>query len=654
MNSQNYQNSLIAKAVQSIVTNYNSSIAIMDGLLYRQRDTIRMIEFYTNSQYLGGNKDELGREKPFYNIVNGMCDVENAAKDIDTKNVTATSDDGNHYTQSFLISKDLYEWMKESDFAKTLNDMRDTHTRYGSLLVKKCMEKDEDGNAELKIDIPEWKNVITDQIQIEGSPIIECHYMTPTEMMKMTSWENVEEAIKNAKSLGYTTRIPVYEVRGEFPLSFFKEMAGKEYSDKDEKTFTRQLYYLAGQYGQPNNMGQQDANTMYSLGQLTPLYWENNTENVYKYLARKKRAGRAFGVGVVEEGEEAQVGTNDAALMQFRAMEFTSKVIGQTASKKLKGRNMLTEVDNGTILEHEDNRPISPVQLLPSGGLQQYNNLMIQWFTQFERTTSAYSAQRGESPTSRTSAKLQAAVLGQSGSVMNNIREEFGIFITEIIEDWVLPFLGKKLNTEHILAHEFSLSELQEIDRNFSISTANDMAKSEILSGNIVSAEQYSGFMQQADEMVKRTKATRFLTVPKDYYKKAESKITFNITGEQKDKAASIEALMGVMEMYASNPQIINDPVLTQIFMQIVELSGAGLSPVNLIGAIQERAKQQAQAAQAGQQNADKVSESINYKDLPPDGQRQMAAKVGIDIKPTTPVAQQPTQPQQQMPQATA
>lgn len=641
MNSQNYQNSLIAKAVQSIVTNYNSSIAIMDGLLYRQRDTVRMIEFYTNSQYLGGNKDELDREKPFYNIVNGMCDVENAAKDIDTKNVTATSDDGNHYTQSFLISKDLYQWMKATNFAKTLNDMRDTHTRYGSLLVKKCIERDEDGKKQLKIGIPEWKNVITDQIDIHGSPIIECHYMTPTQMLKKTSWENVQEAIANAKSLGFTTRIPVYEVRGEFPVAFFKEMDGKEYSEKDEKTFTRQLYYFAGQYGQPNNMGQQDANTMYSLGQLTPLYWENNTEDVYKYLARKKRAGRGFGVGVVEEGEEAQIGTNDAALMQFRAMEFTSKVIGQTASKKLKGRNMLTEVDNGTILEHEDNRPITPVQLLPSGGLQQYNNLMVQWFTQFERTTSAYSAQRGESPSSRTSAKLQAAVLGQSGSVMSNIREEFGIFVTEIIEDWVLDFLGEELNTEHILSHEFSLSELQEIDRNFAISTANQMAKDEILSGNIVGAEQYAGFMQQADELVKRTKATRFLKVPKDYYKKAQSKITFNITGEQKDRAAAIEALMGIMEMYASNPQIITDPVLTQIFMQLVELSGSGLSPVNLIGAIQERAKQQAEAAQQGQQGSGKISESINFKDLPPDGQRQMAAKVGIDIQPTAQVAQQ-------------
>jgi hypothetical protein len=40
------------------------------------------------------------------------------------------------------------------------------------------------------------------------------------------------------------------------------------------------------------------------------------------------------------------------------------------------------------------------------------------------------------------------------------------------------------------------------------------------------------------------------------------------------------------------------------------------------------------QAAQAGQQQGKPPSESINYKDLPPEGQQQMAAQVGIKIDP--------------------
>ena len=130
----------IGEELSLIKRNYVTSINIVTGLTFKQRDLITVIEFYSNSRYLNGMKDELGRDKPFYNIVNAICDVENAAKDIDTKDITVTSDDPQHYTEAFLMSKDIYQWMKKVNFGKTLNDMRDTHTRYGSLLVKKVMK----------------------------------------------------------------------------------------------------------------------------------------------------------------------------------------------------------------------------------------------------------------------------------------------------------------------------------------------------------------------------------------------------------------------------------------------------------------------------------------------------------------------------------
>lgn len=618
----------ICSELENINKNYNTPINIVQGLPFKQKDLIRVIEYYSNSKYLNGQLDELGREKPFYNIINAMCDVENAAKDIDTKDITATSDDGQHYVESFLLTKDLYEWMKEVNFGKTLNDMRDNHTRYGSLLVKKCFENDEDGEKVLKLEMPEWKNLVTDQIDIANGAIVECHYMTLKEIMDKTSWDKdyVKNLVSKINDMDYTRRIPVYEVRGYFPVSFIKELDEKEVTDKDKTTFTYQLYYLAV----PNVYEKKAEAGEIIGGKLIPLYWENNTEKVYKFLARKKKAGRGFGVGVSEEGEEAQVWTNDTVLKQFRAMEFTTKVVGQTASKKLKGRNLLNEVDDGAILEHEDNKPITALSLLPAGGLNQYAGLISQWFTQFERATSAYSAQRGESPTSRTSAKLQTTVLQQSGSVMANIRQDLGIFLTEIFEDWVLPYLSKKLNAEHILAHDFSLSELAEIDKNFSTNVANDMAKEKILSGEIVTMEEYAQFQEQAKATIQKTKASRFLNVPKNYYKKVKPKITFNITGEQQDKRAVSEVLINIMKIYVSNPQLILDPVLTQIFMKIVEVSGAGISPVTLIGALQARAEE----AQKNKETGGKVSESINFKDLPPEGKVQLAAQAGIKINP--------------------
>lgn len=584
----------IFKDLEQIKINYDTTIQLQDGLPFSQKQTIRMIDFYSNSKYLNLQTDELGLDKPFYNIVNAMCDVENAAKDLDTKDISVTSDDPEHYTESFLMSKDIYEWMKEVNFAKTLNEMRDADTRYGSLLVKKVIYTDEDGQKQLKLEIPEWKNVITDQVDIENGAIVEVHWMTPTEMLKMDSWNktNVKNAIRNVrKQNGNGKRIPVYEVRGEFPRSYIKELDGKK-ADPEDIDFSYQLYYIAGDYSEQFNQQNNASSTTFTT-KLIPLYWEDDTERVYRYKARKKKAGRDFGVGVIEEGEQAQIETNDAVLNQKRAMRYTSKVIGQTASKKLKGRNMMTEVDDGSILEHEDGKPIVPLQLLPAGGLGQYESVIQQWFGQFERATSAYAMQRGEVTTKNF--RLQSMALQQSGAVFNDLQEDLGIFITEIFMDWILPYLGKRINTTHILAHEFSMDELREIDKSFATDYANATALNLILSGQIVTSDDYAQFMQIGDDHIKKTKTSRFLQVPKDYYKKMKANITINVTGEQKNKSAVLESLntlaVTYMNFAKSGISLADDPFLTQIFARLVELSGSGISPIAFMGAVQEQAK---------------------------------------------------------------
>lgn len=587
----------IFNEIEQIKIEYDKAIPIMDGLNFSQKERIRMIEFYSNSRYLNGQKDELGRDKPFKQISNAVVDTENAAKDIDTKDITITSDDPNHYTESMLMSKDIYQWMKTANFAKTLNKMIDTDSRYGSLLVKKVMVE-RDGKEDIDIQIPEWKNVITDQVDIINSPIIEVHYMTASQIMRKDGWhkDKVQEAVRMLGKEKSTKRIPVFEVRGDFPKYYIDMMDGgtEDSADLTSTDFSYQLYYIAG----AADSFEKGVSSISFTDKLIPLYWEDDTERVYKYKARKERSGRAFGVGVVEEGEEAQVGTNDAVLKQQRAMEYTTKVIGQSASKKLKGRNMLTETDDGQILEHEDGKPITALNLLPSGGLNQYIELQNQWYDQFEKTTAAYSAQRGETPPSGTPFRLQATMLQQSSSVFQKLQEDMGIFINEIFTDWILPFKAKQLNQEHILAHEFSPNELRDIDKNFATHTANQKAIDLILSGKIVDSEQYQAFLDGADSFIKGTKEKRFIKIPKDYYKNMTAKISINITGESKNKAAILESLTSILSTYASNPAIASDPVANEIFMRLVELSGAGISPVTLSSAMQQSAKN-AQAMQA-------------------------------------------------------
>lgn len=568
----------IQQELDKIKINYDKTIDLVDGLPFSQKKQIRTIEFYNNSKYLNGQRDELEREKPFFNILNAICDVENTAKDLDTKDIQVTSDDANHYLGSFLLSKDIYVWMKETNFAKTLNDMRDIHTRYGSLLVKKVMK-----NGVLTLELPEWKNTITDQVDIVKGAKIEIHWMTANEISKMTEWKNLDKVLDKLKDGGSSKRIPVYEIRGDFSKATLKDCAGQKYTKSDEREYSHQLYYIVGNPTESGSKATLEGNI--------PVYWEDDTEESYKYLARKPKAGRAFGVGVMEEGEEAQVWTNDAVLKQARAMEYTTKVIGQTASKKLKGRNLLTETGDGTILEHEENKPITSLSLLPSGGLNQYSMLINQWYDQLQKTTSAYAAQRGDTPPSGTPFRLQATVLQQSNNVFKTLQQEMGIFITEIIEDWIMPYLATKLNKEHILSYDFSPEELKEIDNKFSASWANQQVIEAVLDGKIVTRADYDTWLDGADMFIKQTKSQRFIEIPKDFYKNLKAKITVNVTGEQRNKAATLESLNNILITYASNPNLAQDPIASQLLTRIIELSGAGISPISITGAINEKAK---------------------------------------------------------------
>lgn len=594
----------IKRELEIIKGNYDKTIELVSGLHFSQKKLINTIEFYTNSRYLNGNKDELGREKPFYNILNGICDVENAAKDLDTKDITVTSDDGNHYLEAFLLSKDIQVWMKEVNFGKTLNDIRDTDTRYGSVLAKKVL-KEKDGKKILQIELPEWKNMITDQVDILPGAKVEVHFLTASQLIKMGEWKNIDKVLDKLKDQGSNKRVPVYEIRGNFPKSIIKEVEGEynntpvKITEKDKTTYSDQLYYIAGN---PTESGESNF-----LDTLCVLYWEDDTDKVYKYKARKKRSGRDFGVGVFEEGEEAQVWTNDAVLKQFRAMEYTTKVVMQSASKKLKGRNLLTETDDGITLETEDGKPITPINFLPSGGLQQYNNLILQWNSQLEKTTSSYAAQRGETPPSGTPYRLEAAVINQSNSVFVNLLEDLGIFVGEIFNDWIMPYLATRMNQEHILAYEFSAEELKEIDKNFSTRQANEKAAEMILQGKIVTQEEYDGFLQSADTFIKGTKGQRFIQIPKNFYKNLKAKVTVNITGEQKNKAAVLESLNSVLITYMnalkSGVNLGQDPVFTLLLNEIIETSGAGISPVAITSAISENSsKMQAQQQMMQQQ----------------------------------------------------
>jgi hypothetical protein len=543
-----YKQIMITNKLKTIKDNYfEKSIELVDGLHYNQADTLKKIEYYWNSRYMNGQRDELGRIKPFYNISKFRVNVATRATDLDVKDVRITSDNPDDRVRSMILNHELKNWFKRNQFSKLLNDFGKNRAKYGGALIKK-IKKDKD----IKIELVEWKNVICNPSDIEDF-IVEVHYMSPSDLLKKKDvWDNIDEAIEKSKKKNKKNsenKIEVYEMHGEFAESLFEEGG-------DENTYKRMMFILTDDF---------------------ILFKEEEKESPYKYLAWDNVAGRVLGVGIVEDGFEAQMWTNDAIIAEKNVMDLAGKVFIKTNSRTL-GNNIISDMENGQVISLQEGEDANIMNLVPSS-LPQFQNLVEKWNQQYERATNTFDAVSGETMPSGTPLGSLAIQSAQSSSFFDYRREEAGIFWSKVLTEWVLPDLIKSINQEHILNSDYSFEELKLIDERFSIYNANQRAKEEILSGKILSNENYEQFIEEYLAFISQTGNERYIKVPKDYFKDFNKNITIDITGESRNKQTMLQSLDNVLAKISANPTLLQDPNAIQILNEMLELTGVKFFP---------------------------------------------------------------------------
>lgn len=553
-------NKLFKKVNQIIKSYENDTIEIVDGLDYNQKRILDKVEYYWNSRYLNNQRDDLGRVKPFYNISKFRTNVATRATDLDVKDIRIEADKPNDRVKSMLLNHEIYKWMKETNLSKTLNEFGATRAKYGGVLLKKTKK-----DGKLKLEIVPWKNGITDQVNIMDGVIIERHYMSPIELAKkMDVWDNVKEAIELAEkedkngSKRTEEKVPVFEVHGEFeeedlPKEVLETLGITE--PKDD-VYHQLMFIIAGEEG----------------GKQVLLYHEKEDELPYKYLAWDNVYGRALGIGIVEDGFEAQMWTNDAIIAEKNVMDLAGKVFIKTNAKTL-GNNAISDMPNGMVIELNDGEDANLLNLLPSS-IPQFQNLVDKWNQQYERATNTFEAVTGETLPANTPLGSVAIQSSQASSFFDYRREEAGIFWTEVFTEWVLPYVAKQINKEHILASDFSAEELAYIDENFATYQANQMAKDAILSGRIITQEDLDQFIEFQLQFLQKDGKRRYIDIPKDYWKDFEAKVTIDPTGEKKNKQTALQSLDNIFVKIASNPTILQNPDLVKTLNQMLEMSG--------------------------------------------------------------------------------
>ena len=584
------------KEVNEIIKSYeNDTIEIVDGLDYNQKRILDKVEYYWNSRYLNNQRDELGRIKPFYNISKFRTNVATRATDLDVKDIRVEADDPKDRVRSMLLNHEIYKWMKETNLSKTLNEFGHTRAKYGGALLKKTKK-----DGKLKLEIVPWKNVITDQVNLMEGVIIERHYMSPVELAKkMDVWENVKDAIeladeKDKNSKRTEEKVSIFEVHGEFEEEYLPKNVLETLGIKEAKddVYHRLMFIIAGK----------------DEGKQVLLYHEEEKELPYKYLAWDNVYGRALGVGLVEDGFEAQMWTNDAVIAEKNIMDLAGKVFIKTNAKTL-GNNAISDMPNGMVIELNDGEDANLLNLLPSS-MPQFQNLVDKWNQQYERATNTFEAVTGETLPANTPLGSVAIQSSQASSFFDYRREEAGIFWTEVFTEWVLPYIAKQINREHILASDFSAEELAYIDENFATSQTNQMAKDVILSGRIITQEDLDRYVEFITQTLQKDGKRRYIEVPKDYFKDFEAKVTIDPTGEKKNKQTALQSLDNVFVKIASNPTILQNPDLVKTLNQMLEISGLNYINFKPVAPMPVESKNVPQSTQ-GQGAVQKQTEAV-------------------------------------------
>jgi hypothetical protein len=598
------------KTVHDIVReaedNYlNGTTKLGEYVDWSMHDTIERIDAYINSKHISGDKDSLGRDKPFFNIVSAARNIWYRATDLDRKNIRIMPDKVSNTALAFVATVLLQKWMKEARFGKFLNDWGRTLATYGSAVVK-FVEKD----GTLTASVIPWNRFIADPVQFDSIPRIEKFYMTPAQLRQNPSYDQdmVDQLIKAAstrKTLDNQEKdtqanfIEVYEVHGMLDTRLLEDDPDTNIPEKDVK-YRQQMHVVS--YVEAKADKYDDFT----------LYKGKEKKDPYMITHLIEEDGRTLAIGAVEYLFNAQWMANHSVKNMKDTLDLASKLIFQTADSKFVGRNVLNAIETGDIFIHKENMPLTRLANdKPDIGAMQ--NYLSMWQMLGQELTATPDSMRGDTPPSGTPYSTVALVTQQSNSLFEIMTENKGLAIEDMMREYILPYLTTKMDNKDEVVAILESEQISELEAMYVPSEAarryNRKAIDMMIAGQI--PQQYQADQAEAavrkemtalgnrrgfapDELDEKT----WQDVLRDFPLEA----TVEVTNETADKQAVLTTLSAVLQTIASNPLVLQDPNAKMILGAILTETGR-ISPMQLAAT---------SSAPAAPQNPQQPTEALN------------------------------------------
>lgn len=547
--------------LQTYLDDYEQSVTISKGNDFNLKDTIEKIELYRASKFASGDRDSQGNKKFFFNIVNPQCGNVTKNIDIDRSNIRAVAENGKDAVKSMIYTAELKQWMKDSKFGSLLNKVSEFLPVYGSVILKKV------GTDVTFIPIRSLKfdPAISNKkasFDIQSPYIIEEHHMQPDEIEKMDKWDKearkeVVDFFREKQEANKITDALVYEFYAEFP--------NKELGLKGDG-YSKGVKYIAyGEYIDEKKKTQIFAKELFA---------KKVEKFPYKKIDYFRIEGRALGLGVIEMLFDSQYRWNEMANQKANSMKLSSKHLFQTRDDTVEDNIMSDLLDGDIIKVRSEITPIATEERNLGAYSQEERNIM----DIVRSNANAFEVMTGESMPSGTPFRLGAMLNQNAGKLFEFIRENLGLFLEEVITEWVLPEFEKKATVEHIfeLYDSETIELIVERDANRRI---NEAIKNYVINNGTSPTKQEVEIIKE-HEMSNR-KDVQFVKIIKGWLR-FDKTIRIDPTGEQTNTQQKVESISNFIQLLAQNPAVMTDPRLKKMLDKLAE--EVGLSPALLAG----------------------------------------------------------------------
>jgi hypothetical protein len=522
-----------------------------------------------NGWFHSGKNDGL---RPYKNIVMPIINVARRSEGFDVKDIEPYVNDEDNYHKSFLVRKYHPKWARTNNMDTFIDDVVESSVVYDLALVKSV----NDVRPEV---VPLQQIAFCDQTDILSGPIALKHQYSPSQLLEFSDrWEadKIMEAVvmckpeKTSPVEGQPAKTPgkyieVYELHGDFPESWLDGLEG--YENGSPNKYCAQVHictFYTNANGEKNGI---------------TLFRGKETESIFKALVNNGVYGRACGLSLVEQMFEPQVWTNYSEIKIKQMLDAAALMLLQTSDKSFKTKNKISNLENNTVLTHEQGGELSQVNITPQN-MADFTNHQARTEENARTNGSARDAQLGISPTSGTPLGTTEIITSEGQGIHEWKQGRIATFISEVYRDWVLKFLVKEMDSGQKFLEELSIDELEEVAQKVMTKESNNWVRNRILeTGDIPTTEERDLRMQAEKEGFVKKGSKRFMEVMKGELKSLPVDVFINIRGKQKNMVKEVVAISNLARDLIANPDGFKNSGMGKLFNEMIENSG--FSPIN-------------------------------------------------------------------------